>query len=118
MIIKNITKKTEINNIEMANSLISKIKGLMFKKKGRLLLKFWFQDYHKIWMLFMRFSIDLIFIDKNKRVVDIIRNAIPITFDPKTWKIYGPRKRCKYVLEIESGLAKSKKFAVGDRLNF
>ena len=118
MIVKNITKKSEIRNIEIADSFISKIRGLMFKKKGRLLLKFYFQDYHKIWMLFMKFSIDLIFIDKNKKIVDIIEDAEPITFNPKTWKIYGPNKKCKYILEIESGLVKRKKFTVGDRLRF
>jgi len=118
MILKNITKKSEIKNVEIADSFLSKIKGLMFKKKGRLLLKFYFQDYHKIWMLFMKFSIGLVFIDKNKKIIDIIENAKPITFNPKTWKIYGPKKKCKYILEVESGLVKSKKFVAGDQLRF
>ncbi|MCD6226213.1 MAG: DUF192 domain-containing protein [Candidatus Aenigmarchaeota archaeon] len=118
MIVKNRAKTTEIKNVKVANSIISKIKGLIFKKKGRLLLKFWFQDYHKIWMLFMKFPIDLVFIDKNKKIVDIIENIKPITFDIKTWKIYSPKKKCKYILEVESGLVKSKKFSIGDQLAF
>lgn len=118
MIVKNITKKSEINNVKIADSFISKTRGLMFKKKGRLLLKFWFQDYHKIWMPFMKFSIDLVFIDKNKKIVGIIENTRPISFNPKTWKIYGPNKKCKYILEVESGLVKSRKFSINDKLLF
>ncbi len=116
MIVKNRTKNTDIKNVILADSFLSKSKGLMFKKKGRLLLKFWMQDYHKIWMLFMKFPIDLVFIDKNKKIVDIIENAKPMSFDPKTWKLYYPKKKCKYILEVEAGL--SKKFSIGNQLSF
>jgi uncharacterized membrane protein (UPF0127 family) len=50
------------------------------------------------WMFGVRYKIKIIFISKDKRVVDV-KNGTPISFNPKTWKIYEPKHDCKYVLE-------------------
>lgn len=114
----NISKKTKIENVRTADTLLSKARGLMFKKSGRLLLKFNIPNKHAIWMPNMLFSLDLIFIDADKKVVDIIKNASPLTLNPKTWKIYKPKRKCSYVLEVEAGLANKKRFKVWDKLKF
>lgn len=82
----------------------SKYKGLMFDrlkdKDGALL------EAKAIWMLFTKYPLDLIFIDRERRIVNIQR-AIPLTLDPKTWKIYRcPRAR--WCLELKEGLFKGK----------
>ncbi|MEA1992783.1 MAG: DUF192 domain-containing protein [Euryarchaeota archaeon] len=116
MIVENITKDTSIENIEMADSFFAKMKGLMLKEKGRVLLKFHREGKYQIWMALMRFSIDIIGIGKERRVVDIMK-AVPLSFNPKTWKLYTPEK-CRYILEIEDGLAQKKGWSVGDSLSF
>ena len=116
MIVRNSRNSYEIDNVEISKGL-KNVQGLMFKKNGRILMDFWFSDYHGIWMPFMKFSLDLIFIDRNNEVVDIKENILPISFNPKTWKVYRPKKRCKYVLEIESCKI-SKKIKSGDKLDF
>ena len=116
MIVQNLRNSYEIDNIDYSQGL-KNIQGIMFKKTGRILMNFWFSDYHGIWMPFMKFTLDLIFIDKNKEIVDFKENVLPISLNPKTWKIYRPKKRCKYVLEIEKCNI-SKKLKIGDKLIF
>lgn len=54
-----------------------------------------------IWMKDMKYPIDIIWIDKNKRVVWIERNVTPTTY-PKSFK---PLTESRYVLEVAAGSA-------------
>ena len=117
--IKNRSKNTEIDNIEFSTSIARNTRGLMFNKSGRMLMEFIKDGKSSIWMPFMRFSLDLIFMDNKKTIVDIKPNAVPLKIlKTSTWKLYFPKERCRYVLEIESKLAKAKKFDIGDQLIF
>lgn len=118
MIVKNTSKRTSINNVGLSSNLLSNAIGLMFRKNGRLLLRMRREGFPAIWMPFMRFSIDTAFIDSYKKVVDIRKNVRPLSLDPRTWRLYVPRQRCRYVLEVEAGLLAKKKFRPGDRLDF
>ncbi len=123
MIAKNVTKnKILVKDLERADSALKKTKGLMFRKdmtkeKG-LLMVFERERKHEIWMLGMRFPIDIVFISRDKRIVDIKHSVKPLGKNPKTWKIYRPSKPCKYVLEINSGMIKKTKTEIGDMLEF
>lgn len=87
--------------LEIADTPRKRALGLMFRKSPRpLLMDFEKQGNHGIWMLFMRFPIDLIFLDKEKRVITTYKNIKPITLNPKTWKIYRPGSPARYALEI------------------
>ena len=108
-------KNKLIENVKLVSSMFGKTKGLMLRKSGRILMQFGNEAKHSIWMLFMRFSLDLVFIDRNKRIVDVIRNVKPISLNPKTWKVYTPKEKCLYILEVENGLANYKS---GDKLSF
>ncbi len=117
--ITDIENNEKIENVEYSESITRNTKGLMFQNTGRLLMRFIKEGKFSIWMPFMRFSLDLIFIDKNKRITDIRYNIQPIDiFKPKTWSIYRPKEKSLYVLEIESGLSKEKNLSIGDKLNF
>ncbi|MCK4730029.1 MAG: DUF192 domain-containing protein [Candidatus Aenigmarchaeota archaeon] len=76
--------------------------GLMFRKRGNALMEFPWDGKPGIWMLFMRYPLNLIFLDKNLKVIDILKNIPPLSFNPKTWKTYYPKKKCKYVLELDA----------------
>ena len=84
---------------------ISSVKGLMFDRMkgldGALIYA------NNIWMPFVKHKLDLLFLDKNYRVLSI-QKALPITKNPNTWKIYE-NKKAKYCLEIKSGLVKTRK---------
>ena len=76
----------------------SSIRGLMFddmkKYDGALI------HGNSIWMPFVRHDLDLFFLDKNKKIIDK-KKAIPLTFNPKTWKTYS-NKKAKYCLELKA----------------
>ena len=57
--------------------------------------------------MFMRFEIDVYFIDENKRVFE--------KASLKPWRFYKAKKQAKYVLETKKGLLKIK---IGDYLDF
>jgi uncharacterized membrane protein (UPF0127 family) len=61
---------------------------------------------NSIWMPFVRHKLDLLFLDRDFRIVDI-QKAVPLTINPKTWKSYRCKK-AKYCLEIKSGLTKAR----------
>ncbi|MCK5022557.1 MAG: DUF192 domain-containing protein [Candidatus Aenigmarchaeota archaeon] len=121
--IKNKTKKsTIVKELEWADTVGKQTLGLMFRGKlesgAGFMMNFKFNRKHGIWMPFMRFLIDIIFIDKDKRIVDIKHSVLPIGVNPKTWKVYKPKEQCKYVLEVNAGLMKKTKSHVGDILEF
>ena len=97
----------KLSNVEYTSSFFGLVRGLMFKKDGALLMDFGRECKPAIWMLFMRFPIDIVFIDGCGKVVDIVYYARPLSFNLETWRIYSPKKRCRYVLEVRSGTAKN-----------
>ncbi len=68
----------------------------------------------------MRFPLDMIFLDGEKRVVLIEANAQPGPSDlPEECESFGPGERgCQYVVEVVAGLSEEVGLEVGDRLEF
>lgn len=55
---------------------------------------------HQFWMKNMQFDIDIIFINKDWRVVGIAQDVPPCLKEPCT--IYAPDSNARYVLELEA----------------
>ena len=66
------------------------------------------------WMKDMNFSIDIIWIGSDKRVVDITENLAPETFP----EVFKPKAQIQYVLEVNAGWAKDHNIAIGDKVLF
>ena len=123
MKIVNLTRKNILaGKAEVAKSPFSKTKGLMFRaalaEDEGLLMEFSGETKPAIWMPFMRFALDLVFIGEDKRIVDARENVKPLSKNPKTWKLYTPQKCCRWVLEIKAGRISTTKTRVGDLLDF
>lgn len=74
---------------------LSSIRGLMFDRSdadGALIYA------NSIWMPFCP-PLDLFFLDTKMKVI-AKKRAIPMTFDPRTWKTYS-NKKAKFCLEIK-----------------
>lgn len=98
--IKNLDKK-KIKNYIIANTFFKRFKGLMLKKdfKKKLIIEnpHEFNRFESgIHSLFMRFPIEVIFIDKNMKVFEKTRL--------KPWKFYFPKKGAKYIIESKTNL--------------
>ena len=67
-----------------------------------------------IWMKDMLFPIDIIWLDKNKRIVSKVSDAEPSTYP----KVFYPPEKCMYVLEVRAGLIKERGLKLGDEILF
>lgn len=65
-----------------------------------------------IWMKGMRFPLDILWIDADRRVVYIEHSVAPETY-PKT---YRPETPARYVLELPAGFAEARGLGTGDLL--
>lgn len=66
---------------------------------------------HGFWMKDMNFAIDIIWVDEEKKVVDIRENANPESYPAET---FYPSYPALYVLEINAGLVEKYGIKVGD----
>lgn len=123
MVILNRTRNTVlVKEFEEAKNIWKKTIGLMFRKnlhKDRgLLMVFNNETRTGIWMFGMRFPIDLVFIDKDKRIVDLREHIKPLSLKPNTWRVYYPKKPVKYILEANKGVIRKTNACIGDVLGF
>ncbi len=111
--IRNATKKRIIADAHYDfKSPFSKALGLMFAMNPKNLV-FYFKKEKIIplHMFFVLFPIDVLFLDKNKKVVEIKENFRPFT-------CYTPRAKAKYVIELSKGAVKKSKTEIGDIISF
>lgn len=122
-IIINRTRGTVIaKTVEVADSSRKRAKGMMFRDSlpddYAMLMVFQRSGSHKIWMMGMRFPLDLIFLDSGKRVIGIHENVKPVNHDPRTWKTYCAEKQARYIIESNPGTVKKTGTVLGDLLDF
>lgn len=63
-----------------------------------------------IWMRDMKIPIDIIWFDKNLKIVDIKEGALPESYP----EIFYPKGNARYVLEINAGFSKKQGIKIGD----
>ncbi len=115
MKLTNISKRFSIE-CEAAGTPWKQMVGLSFSRKRRnMLFLFPFERKWEFWMFGMFYPVKMIFIDGKKRIIDI-QEAAPMNLNPKTWKIYVPKRKCKYVLETPLG--SKYKFSEGNKLKW
>ena len=90
-----------------ADTFFKRFKGLMGKKNFDYIMVFTNLTDSSIHTMFMRFEIDIYFIDKNGVIFD------KVTLRP--WKFYKPKKQAKYIIETEKNKLNLK---IGDKLDF
>ena len=115
-----IIEGTEIP-VEIATTSMAVQKGLsgrasLDSDKGMLFI-FAKLDWHRFWMPDMYFPIDIICIDKNKKVVGISKNVSP-EFDPANPRFYQISKPTQFVLEVNAGFSDAYGINPGDPVSF
>jgi hypothetical protein len=68
---------------------------------------------HSFWMKNTPLSLDMIFLDEEKRVVGILKSAVP--YSTKSVGVSAPSK---YVIEVNAGVADEIGIAVGMKVEF
>ena len=72
---------------------------------------------HLVWMMNMRFGIDILWLDKNRKILHMVQNA-PRSYSWSDFAIYEPKCLCGYVLELPQGAIKRHGFKVGSKISF
>lgn len=88
----------------LADNETERVQGLSgvesLRPNGGLLMKFDTDDTWGIWMKDMNFPIDIIWLDADKKVVYIVKNAKP---ELSTSKIFTPNTPARYIIELPAG---------------
>lgn len=79
-----------------------------------MLFVFSSEDFYKIWMKDMTFSLDILWIDSNLKINHIEKNVSPDTYP----KLFFSEEKSLYVLEISAGQADLLQIKVGDKVGF
>ncbi len=104
------------DKVKYYSDIFSRSKGLRFARplrKGQAIILAAEEESlmeTTIDMFFVFFPIDVLWLDKDKIVVDIKRNVKPFT------PLVIPRKPAKYVIELKKGVTKNIK--LGDKIEF
>ena len=112
---KMITNKTNqevISEQEITcKNISSQARGLMFRRKKQNLIMFLDKEMKSnLHMFFVFYPIDVLLLDKNKKVIEIKENFKPFTF-------WNSKSKGNYIVELGKEKSK-KKVRVGDKLEF
>ncbi len=104
------TRKIVARKVVMATSILSRMRGLMFrneieKDEGIIL-----EPCNSIHTFFMKFPIDVVFINKKNKIIKIYKSLPPWRLTPIVW---GSKK----VLEVASNQFPSE-IKIGDTMEF
>jgi uncharacterized membrane protein (UPF0127 family) len=104
---------------EVVSAFAEREKGLMFreslaKDKGMLFI-LEEEGLYGFWMKNMRFALDIIWLDLNKKIIDIKENVQPCG---ASCEILNSDGKAKYVLEVNAGFSKRNKIKVGEVARF
>lgn len=106
----NISKNTVLGDrVALADSFISRLFGLVLRHslpEGEGLI---IKPCNSIHMFFMKFSIDLLFVDKDDTIVYLVEEMKP-------WKISKVILNSYYVIELPSGVIAKTRTEIGDKL--
>lgn len=97
---------------QVAKTPTERAKGLSnstsLRQDEALLMVYPTDGEHAIWMKDMKYPIDIIWLDKDKKVVHIVKNAPPDSYPEK----FVPKKNARYVLELPAGSVNEKAITI------
>lgn len=83
----------------------------MFSKQKNLIFLFDDEQYINLHMWFVFYSIDVVLLNKDKKVVEIKKKFKPFTF-------FNSKNKATYVLELCEGAVKKSEINIGDIISF
>ncbi|MBS3152764.1 DUF192 domain-containing protein [Candidatus Woesearchaeota archaeon] len=104
-----IKSKKDTFNLDLCKTPFKQFLGLMFRfpKNDGLLFEFKKEEPVSLHMLFVFIKIDIVYLDKDKKTIKILKRVKPFT-------PYIKATKCKYILELKD----SKNLYIGEKLNF
>ncbi len=107
-------------NADVASDANSRAIGLggreSLAKDTGMLFAFESEAKHSFWMKNVKFPLDIIWLDKDKKVVHFVKNAQPDTGG--ALEIYTPPQKAYYVLEVNGGMIDEFGLNLGNKATF
>ncbi|HVN86314.1 MAG TPA: DUF192 domain-containing protein [Candidatus Binatia bacterium] len=103
--------------VELATTPAAQAQGLMYRHElasdAGMLFIFPTDSVLHFWMKNTLIPLDMLFIDRDRRIVGIVEHAHPMSTEP-----VGPDQPARYVLEVNGGFAAQHRIAVGSTVEF
>ena len=103
--------------LEIADSELSRAKGLMFRKKlpekSGMLFIYPAEDIYRFWMKNTLILLDIIWLDKDLKVV-YIKSFVP-PCNSSDCPSYNPEVKAQYVLEVNAGFSDFHQIKINDK---
>jgi len=104
---------------EIADTESKRRLGLMFREglpeNQGMLFVFEEEERQSFWMKNMKFPLDIIWISKDKLIVEIKSNVLPCR---DSCESIVPQTKAKYVLEVNADFLERNRIEIGDRVDF
>lgn len=107
-------------DVELAQTVEERTQGLMLRErldpdKG-ILFAYKEEGKHPFWMKNTLIPLDIIWINKEKKVIFIGQNIQPCKAEP--CPVISPNVKAKYVLELNAQTVEEIELSIGDKLEF
>lgn len=84
---------------EVADTTLKRMLGLLGREKLERGQGMWFEGFNSVHTFFMRFAIDVVFMDKKGKVIRIYERLAP-------WRMTGIHFQARSIVELPAGEAK------------
>ncbi len=111
MVVRNSQNQIIAHQAATATTFFKRARGLLFSQPLNEGAGLWITPCNSVHTFFMTYPIDVLFLDRDLRVVAIIENMVP-------GKVSSVYKQAKSVLELPAGAVKKQPVAVGEQLIF
>jgi len=109
--VKDSRNKIIADNVVLATTFLKRARGLLFSDPLKEGAGLWIKPCNSVHTFFMTYSIDVVYLDKNLRIVSIIENMSP-------WRVSKIEKNAKSVLELRAGTVRKFGLVPGEQLVF
>lgn len=95
--------------VELANTFFKRLRGLMFRRRLAPIEALWLRPCNGVHTFWMLFAIDVIFLDRELRIVKLVENMRP-------FRVTKPHLAARSVLEMPAHTISRIDLKVGDHL--
>ncbi len=107
---------------ELVTKEVDLMRGLMYRESlaenAGMLFAYGKPGFYRFWMHEVKFRIDILWLDRERRIVQIVHNLPPCPGPAESCPVYGGDFSSLYVLELNSGMAKKHNLKPGMVIDF
>lgn len=108
----------KVVSARVADTDATRMKGLSgtssLGESGGMLFVFDTPGRWGMWMKDMKYNLDIVWMDSNKKIVYIVRDIAPETYP----KVFLPDTDAQYVLELPAGFTEKNRVSLGEVVGF